>query len=136
MRITGKGLRERHVFLPSTWLIETTDTYLATRQHLKIQHDHLFFNRTLGPLSTDSVRARLRKIGHDAGIQQRPTPHMLRHSAATQLLEAGVDIRFVQRLLGHASISTTEIYTHVSNTALQGVITHANVIGRLTETRG
>jgi integrase/recombinase XerD len=55
---------------------------------------------------------------------------MLRHSAATQLIESGVDIRYVQRLLGHASLSTTEIYTHVSDDALRQMISKANVLAR------
>jgi len=56
---------------------------------------------------------------------------MLRHTAATQLIEAGVDIRYIQRLLGHASLSTTEIYTHVSDRALLRVVSDADVLGRL-----
>ena len=59
------------------------------------------------------------------------TPHMLRHTAATLLIESGTDIRFVQRLLGHASIATTEIYTHVSDAALQEAICKADSIGRI-----
>ncbi len=61
---------------------------------------------------------------------------MLRHTAATQLIEAGVDIRYIQRLLGHASLSTTEIYTHVSDAALRRVVGEADVVGRLSEPRG
>jgi integrase/recombinase XerD len=60
---------------------------------------------------------------------------MLRHTAATQLIEAGVDIRYIQRLLGHASLSTTEIYTHVSDQALRQVVSDADVLGRLAHDR-
>jgi integrase/recombinase XerD len=60
---------------------------------------------------------------------------MLRHTAATQLIEAGVDIRYIQRLLGHASLATTEIYTHVSDSALQRVVSNANVLGRVAQAR-
>jgi integrase/recombinase XerD len=60
---------------------------------------------------------------------------MLRHTAATQLIEGGVDIRYIQRLLGHASLSTTEIYTHVSDRALRRVVSDADVLGRLLEAR-
>jgi integrase/recombinase XerD len=76
------------------------------------------------------MRTRLDKAARNAGIVRRITPHMLRHSAATQLIESGVDIRYVQRLLGHSSLSTTEIYTHVSDSALRGMITTANVLER------
>jgi integrase/recombinase XerD len=77
------------------------------------------------------MRARLAKAGRDAGLARKVTPHMLRHTAATQLIEAGVDIRYIQRLLGHASLSTTEIYTHVSDRALRRVVSDADVLGGL-----
>ena len=76
------------------------------------------------------MRSRLAKIAEAAGLSNRVTPHMLRHTAATQLIEAGVDIRYIQRLLGHASLSTTEIYTHVSDSALRRVVSSADVLGR------
>jgi integrase/recombinase XerD len=60
---------------------------------------------------------------------------MLRHTAATQLIEAGVDIRYIQRLLGHASLTTTEIYTHISDRALRQVLSDADVLGRRLEHR-
>lgn len=60
---------------------------------------------------------------------------MLRHTAATQLIEAGVDIRYIQRLLGHASLTTTEIYTHVSDRALHRVVSDADILGRFVQAR-
>ena len=130
IRVMGKGSRERTVFVPDRWMTQLLNSYLSTRQHLKIEHPYLLFNRKGAPMTTAAMRARLATATKDAGIITSITPHMLRHSAATQLLESGVDIRYVQRLLGHASLSTTEIYTHVSDFALRRMITQANVLGR------
>src|SRR4029078_13201540 len=90
---------------------------------------NLFLNRRGLPLKPQSVRAELRRYSMRAGTARRSTPHMLRHTAATLLIERGVDIRFVQRLLGHSSIATTEIYTHVSDEALRVTLKKANVLG-------
>jgi integrase/recombinase XerD len=95
----------------------------------------LLFNRRYGPLTASAMRTRLRKVADEAGVRTRVTPHMLRHTAATQLIEAGVDIRFIQRLLGHASLTTTEIYTHVSDRALMRVVSDADVLGRSIQVR-
>ena len=81
------------------------------------------------------MRSRLTKAAAAAGVPTRVTPHMLRHTAATQLIEAGVDIRYIQRLLGHASLSTTEIYTHVSDKALGALSRDADVLGRSPQGR-
>jgi len=67
-------------------------------------------------------------MARQSGLTRKVTPHMLRHTAATLLIEAGVDIRIVQRLLGHSSIATTEIYTHVSDEALRTTLERANVL--------
>ena len=91
----------------------------------------VFVNRYGAEMQPQSVRSKLRRLAKEAGLDRRVTPHMLRHTAATLLIESGVDIRFVQRLLGHSSIATTEIYTHVSDEALRATIERANVLGRL-----
>lgn len=135
MRLVGKGRRERQVFLPNDWIASLTSAYLEARSSLGIQHSRLLFNLRCEPLSPPAMRSRLAKAAEAAGISQRVTPHMLRHTAATQLIEAGVDIRYIQRLLGHASLSTTEIYTHVSDRALRRVVSDADILGRLTEAR-
>src|SRR4051812_33344341 len=130
LRILGKGRRERHVFLTNDWIESLTRAYLSTRDALAVEHAHLLFNRRRDPLTAAAMRSRLAAAARDAGISARVTPHMLRHTAATQLIEAGVDIRYIQRLLGHASLSTTEIYTHVSDPALLQVVSDADVLGR------
>lgn len=128
--IMGKGRRERLVYLTNDWIVELTRAYLDARQQLGVGHSRLLFSRTLEPLSAAAMRSRLTKVGRDAKLSTHVTPHMLRHTAATELLEAGVDIRLIQRLLGHANLSTTEIYTYVSDPALRRVVIDADVLGR------
>jgi site-specific recombinase XerD len=135
VRIVGKGRRERQVFLTNDWIKDLMRAYLATRDALGIDQPELLFNSRREPLTAAALRSRLVKAAEEAGLGARVTPHMLRHTAATQLIEAGVDIRYIQRLLGHASLSTTEIYTHVSNRALRQVVSDADVLGRVLEGR-
>lgn len=135
IHLVGKGRRERQVFLTNDWITDLTEAYLEVRGALDLGHPRLLFNIHYGVLTTAAMRSRLAKAAKASGIEQRVTPHMLRHTAATQLIEAGVDIRFIQRLLGHASLSTTEIYTHVSDRALKRVVSEADVLGRLAEAR-
>jgi integrase/recombinase XerC len=135
LRIVGKGRRERQVFLTNDWITGLTRVYLKTRAALGLEHPYLLFNLHHDPLTPPAMRARLVKAARDAGLSVRVTPHMLRHTAATQLIEAGVDIRYIQRLLGHASLSTTEIYTHVSDRALRRVVSDADVLERLLQQR-
>lgn len=135
LRITGKGRRQRQVFLTNDWITGLTQSYLHARVVFGIADSQLLFNSKGGSLTAPALRSRLVKVARDAGLASRVTPHMLRHTAATQLIEAGVDIRFIQRLLGHASLTTTEIYTHVSDRALSRVVSDADVLGRLLEAR-
>jgi integrase/recombinase XerD len=129
LRVQGKGSRDRVAFV--------TDARLRTelRDYARRRHsggsEPLFVNRRGAPLRPHSVRSDLRRLARAAGIGRRLTPHMLRHTAATLLIESGVDIRFVQRLLGHASIATTEIYTHVSDEALRETLERADVLRRV-----
>lgn len=131
LKILGKGRRERVVYLPNEWSRELLASYLQLRATLRPPHDALFFNRSGEPLSTAAFRSRLRTAAASCGLENGVTPHMLRHTAATQLIDAGVDIRVVQRLLGHASISTTELYTHVADPTLRRIVAEADVLGRL-----
>ena len=85
---------------------------------------YFFVNRLQRRLSDQSVRFMINRYTKLAGISQHITPHMFRHSFATLLLEQNVDIRYIQRMLGHSSISTTEIYTHVSNAKQKDILVH------------
>lgn len=135
IRLLGKGRRERHVYLPSDWIADLTGAYMEARSDFKLRHSHLLFNYHHDILTPPAMRSRLANAGRAAGVSLRVTPHMLRHTAATQLIEAGVDIRYIQRLLGHASLATTEIYTHVSDTALRRVVSDADILERVAQAR-
>lgn len=123
--IHGKGNRQRLVYLLQKPLYRKMEKYLASRQSVQASSDRLFVSTAGRPISTVTVRAELRRISRAAGIARHVTPHMLRHTCATQWLEGGLDIRYVQKLLGHQSISTTEIYTHVSDQGLREALFRA-----------
>lgn len=135
IRLVGKGRRERHVYLTNDWITDLTSIYIEVRAALAPCHPYLLFNLHYEPLTPPAIRSRLARAATAAGLSGRVTPHMLRHTAATQLIEAGVDIRYIQRLLGHASLSTTEIYTHVSDSALKRMVSDADVLRRFLQIR-
>ena len=127
VRIFGKGSRERQVFLPDDKLVQLIRDYLRARRPSGGDKGTLLLNTLGNPATTSCLRDRIKRLARRANISRPVTPHMLRHTAATALMEAGVDIRFVQRLLGHHSIATTQIYTHVSDQALKAAVLAANV---------
>lgn len=124
--IHGKGNRERLVFLVDSNVRNLLNKFLKRRLRTSLQTEKLFITGRHTPVKPDFIRRNLHQLVRRAKINKRVTPHMIRHSTATHLLEAGVDIRYVQKLLGHSSISTTEIYTHVSNTSLHATLKKAN----------
>ena len=87
-------------------------------------------------LSDQSVRFMINHYAELAGISQHITPHMFRHSFATLLLEQDVDIRYIQRMLGHSSISTTEIYTHVSSTKQKDILVNKHPRNQMNVNKG
>lgn len=133
INIFGKGNRERRVIFPDRITSIRIRAYqkIACTRFGKDVPGLLLLNGLGNPASDQYVRRIIRLYAQEVDIGRRVTPHMLRHTAATQLLEAGVDMRFVQRLLGHASITTTEIYTHVSDYALRDSISRVNIRKRL-----
>jgi len=110
VRVTGKGGKERIVPL-GTKAIDAVCAYLATRPS---RPGPLVRNRRGGRLTVRSLHRIVRARARGAGLARRVTPHTLRHTFATHLLDAGADLRLIQELLGHARLGTTQRYTHVS----------------------
>lgn len=135
IRVRGKGNRERAVYLPKGHAARTLARYLRARARLAPPHANLLVTQSGNPATPQGIRRLLAALADRAGILRRVTPHMLRHTAATQLIEAGVDIRFVQKLLGHASIATTQIYTQVSDSSLRATLERANTVERVRKGR-
>lgn len=127
LRILGKGSKERLVPISETALKEINN-YLPWRNSLKIkpgEEDYVFLNRRGAHLTRVMILIMLKEQAAEAGIQKTISPHTLRHSFATALLEGGADLRVIQALLGHESIGTTEIYTHISmQTLREEILTH------------
>lgn len=122
LRVIGKGNKERLVPVGNTALLWVGYYREQTRNHQAIkvgQEDFLFLNRRGSKLSRMSVFNIIREQVQKVGIQKQISPHTFRHSFATHLVEAGADLRSVQEMLGHASITTTEIYTHLDRHRLR-----------------
>lgn len=119
--VRGKGHKERYVPFGS-FATEALHMYIENGRKKLLQknsHDVLFVNFRGGPLTTRGIRLILNKMIEKTALNGKIHPHMLRHSFATHLLNNGADLRTVQELLGHANLSSTQVYTHVSNEHLR-----------------
>jgi len=126
-RITGKGGKERVVFFSE----EATETILEYLPHRAVRvknnsHDALFVSKTGKPLSVPGIRWIIYRYAHLSGLGKNIHPHSLRHSFATHMVNAGCDVRIVQEMLGHASLSTTQRYAHVNIEGLKKVYAKAH----------
>ncbi|WP_019911653.1 tyrosine-type recombinase/integrase [Paenibacillus sp. HW567] len=129
--IFGKGRKERLLYLSSTELIDKINDWMEVRELFRPQCDTLFLNKYGKALSIYGIEDIFSKYRKLASINEKATPHYLRHSFATQLLENGADLRAVQEILGHSSVSTTEIYTEVSVKRKRDVLSQFNPRNRL-----
>ncbi|WP_298754831.1 tyrosine-type recombinase/integrase [uncultured Arcobacter sp.] len=114
IKIKGKGDKERIIQICDSEVKKLLKEYLALYNKLIEKNQYLLVNRLGNQISEQSVRLMIKKYQKLSGIDKHITPHMFRHSFATLLLEEGVDIRYIQHMLGHSSISTTQIYTQVN----------------------
>ena len=121
VRVMGKGSKERLVPI-SPKAIKELGYWFDDRQVMKIkpgEEDYVFLNRRGAHLTRTMILIMIKQQAELAGIRKTISPHTLRHSFATALLEGGADLRVIQALLGHESIGTTEIYTHIDTTTLR-----------------
>ena len=121
LRVTGKGQKTRLVPI-SPVAIKQLPLWFFDRNAMNIkpgEEDYVFLNRRGAHLTRTMILIMIKRLGQEAGIAKTISPHTLRHSFATSLLEGGADLRSIQAMLGHESIGTTEIYTHISTTTLR-----------------
>jgi integrase/recombinase XerD len=126
LHVRGKGRRERRVFVVDPRLAALLGSLAARPQAPSL------CGPAGGAWTTQAVRRELRAFAAEAGIARRVTPHMLRHTCATLLLEDGVDLRVLQRLLGHENIATTALYAHVGDSGLRRALERAGLLSALS----
>lgn len=121
-RVQGKGGRDRLAFIVDEETVRIQRAYIEARLMIKTESQALFINAAGGRLSTQGITNVIARLRQEARIKRHITPHMLRHTVATLLLRNGTDIRVVQEFLGHASIVTTQRYTHITKEHLIRVL--------------
>lgn len=128
VKVYGKGSKERIIPLHDMALSSMADYLASARGELlgSGSSDYFFVSKRGNPMSTDAIRKMFKEAVHAAGLDPELSPHDMRHTFATDLVSGGADLRSVQEMLGHASLSTTQIYTHVSPERLKKVHAQAH----------
>lgn len=126
LKIFGKGSKERIIHIGNENVINVLKQYNAFNSNRVEKAEWFFLNKTGGHLSDQSVRKMINQIEVILDLPNHITPHMFRHTFATALLDKDVDIRYIQKILGHSSISVTQIYTHVSNIKQKEILINKN----------
>ncbi len=117
--ILGKGSKERIMCIANEGIVHLIDKYLKVRQS---NSEYLLLNKLGNHFSEQSIRNMVNCYAKAAGVEMHITPHMFRHTFATALLDEDVNIRYIQQLLGHSSIVTTQIYTHISTNKIRQIL--------------
>ena len=123
IRVIGKGNKERIVFF-GDYALKYLNMYLAKSRHILLngkKEDILLLNKDGNPLTSRGIEVIIDKIVNEAALKHNISPHVIRHTFATDMLNNGADLKSVQELLGHSSLSTTQIYTHITNERLRSV---------------
>ena len=127
LKIFGKGSKERILYIGNETVVDFCKKYKQLNEYVS-ENDYFFLNRFGKQISDQSVRIFLKNIESELKLTEHITPHMFRHTFATTLLEKDVDIRYIQSILGHSSISTTQIYTHVTYFKQKEIMANKNPI--------
>lgn len=129
--IHGKGRKQRLIYISCQQTWTNLKHWLTIRNTREINTDKVFVNRYGKPLSIHGIEYIYNTLSRKAGLQLHSTPHYLRHTFATNLLANGADLRSVQEILGHSSVSTTEIYTEVTAKRKKQVMNRVNYRNKL-----
>lgn len=126
IRVFGKGRKERIAYLTADTVIRAIQKYLDIKKKYNLISSYFFVNWHGGHMSEESARRMIRSIS-SATVHKHITPHMFRHTFASMLLNLNVDIRYIQELMGHSSINTTQIYLHLLNASIRTSLERANL---------
>jgi integrase/recombinase XerD len=114
----GKGDKDRIVVIPDICKEQIKD-YIKERIKVRSNSNYLFISNKKTKFNTSTVERMVKRVAENSGINKKVTPHVLRHTFATSILRNGGDIRFIQQILGHSSLATTQIYTHIDDSTLK-----------------